>query len=316
MKYKLLLLILMPFSLMAARTNSFDSVQINNSLLFLGGTPGVNKVLTSDATGFYTPQSLVALEATMVTNITTTAPFLSISGQGTHTLAIAPVGTVITNGASPTFVNLTSTIFTGTTVTNGGSVFTASTAQFGANSSYVETHPGIQTYPNGFPYNAGVAFWPATSSGVGTNDFSLVIGGVTGGTSTISSGTNLAMTIGIPGGAGIYGTLGARTISTNSATGPLVMNVIFTNSTFQMARVKTAVVLANAIGSQSSVEGWAMGGGTTNRSIIQSTIGVSGTEIKMLGIDVPPGYLYMYTNTVSTPGASTVNNAYTSVLNE
>lgn len=61
MKLKLILVILfLPFLAMAVQTNVFDNVLIRNNFQFTGGTPGANKVLTSDASGKYTPQSLGA----------------------------------------------------------------------------------------------------------------------------------------------------------------------------------------------------------------------------------------------------------------
>lgn len=62
MNFKLLIaLIALPLSVMAQnRTNEFDNVLINRGLTFKGGTPGANRVLTSDAVGNYTPQVLPA----------------------------------------------------------------------------------------------------------------------------------------------------------------------------------------------------------------------------------------------------------------
>ena len=110
MNFKLLLaLSLIPFVALAQnRTNEFDNVLINRGITFKGGTPGANKVLTSDAAGNYTPQTITSLNGTIVTNVAlVSTPFIVMSGQGTPVLTITGVGTVVTNGASPTFVNLT-----------------------------------------------------------------------------------------------------------------------------------------------------------------------------------------------------------------
>lgn len=317
MKYKLLLfLFLLPFIANAANTNVFDRVLIRSTFQFSGGTPGLNKVLTSDAAGFYTPQSISALEATLVTNIVSSVPAISITGQGGHTITLNQVGTIITNGASPTFITLNATTFTGTTVTNGSSVFTSTTAQFGFNSSFVETHVGTtQTYPNGFNYNAGVVIFPVDSTGVISNNAPMVIGG-TGGISTISSGTNLTLNLNINSGAGVLNTQARYTTSTNSSSGPVVMNLVYTNNTIQRLRVSTGIVMPTAVASQSTVEFWAMGGGETNRSIIMTYAGVNGTATQTFGGTVQPTDLYMWTNTVSTPGASTLNNAFTRAVYE
>lgn len=57
MKFKLIILSLMlPLSAMGA-TNAFDNVLIKNNFVFTGGTPGAGKILTSDASGNYLPQT-------------------------------------------------------------------------------------------------------------------------------------------------------------------------------------------------------------------------------------------------------------------
>lgn len=69
MKLKLLILIMiLPFTLMAAQTNVSDNVLIRNNFQFTGGVVGSGKVLTSDAVGYWTPQSLMTLGAFAVTN--------------------------------------------------------------------------------------------------------------------------------------------------------------------------------------------------------------------------------------------------------
>lgn len=51
LKSILLSLLLVPTALFAA-TNAFDNVKVNQSILFLGGTPGAGKFITGDALGF------------------------------------------------------------------------------------------------------------------------------------------------------------------------------------------------------------------------------------------------------------------------
>lgn len=61
MKFKsILLALLFPLSLFGA-TNAFDNIKINTSLRFLGGTPALNEVLTSDGSGMATWQPLSAI---------------------------------------------------------------------------------------------------------------------------------------------------------------------------------------------------------------------------------------------------------------
>lgn len=92
MKLKLLIAVLLiPFSAFGVQTNVFDNVLIRNNFQFTGGTPGLNKVLTSDATGKYTPQSLIALDATIITNATSSGGTVTITGQGTHILNLESV---------------------------------------------------------------------------------------------------------------------------------------------------------------------------------------------------------------------------------
>ena len=318
MKLKLLLLLfLLPFVVNAAITNVNDNLLIRNNFQFTGGTPGLNKVLTSDASGFYVPQSILAIQSSLVTNIVSSVPAISITGQGGNTITLNQVGTIITNGASPTFITLNATTFTGTTVTNGSSVFTPTTAQYGFNSSFIETHVGTtQTYPNGMNYNAGVVTWPVDLTGVASNNVPLVVGG-TGGISSISSGTNLTMNLNVNSGAGVLNTQARYTTSTNSSSGPVVMNLVYTNNTIQRLRITTGVVMPTADATKNVVEFWVMGGGETNKNIVTTYGGVAISPVtQTFGGTVQPTDLYMWTNTVSTPGASTLNNAYTRAVYE
>lgn len=160
MKLKLFIAILLfPFLAIAANTNSFDNVLIKNNMQFTGGTPGANKVLTSDAVGYYTPQSLISLDATLLTNATSTggtvaitgqgthvlnlesvfptfgltnitivsAPYLVASGQGTRTITLTGQGTVVTNNSSPTLNALTVTSINGILPATIGTNITSST---------------------------------------------------------------------------------------------------------------------------------------------------------------------------------------------
>lgn len=69
MKLKLFFFImLLPFAAMAANTNVMDRVLIRSIFQFTGGTPSAGAVLTSDAAGFYTPQSLQSLGGFAYTN--------------------------------------------------------------------------------------------------------------------------------------------------------------------------------------------------------------------------------------------------------
>lgn len=103
MNFKLLIaLIALPLSVMAQnRTNEFDNVLINRGLTFKGGTPGLNKVLTSDAAGNYTPQTISAIDPTSLTNVTTSATGFSWTGQGTKVMDLGVnFAIIVTNGGT------------------------------------------------------------------------------------------------------------------------------------------------------------------------------------------------------------------------
>lgn len=102
MNFKLLIIaiIALPLSIMAQnRTNEFDNVLIKRGLTFKGGTPGANKVLTSDAAGNYTPQTLSAIDPNSLTNLANNVG-ISWTGQGTKVMTpVLDYAIILTNGA-------------------------------------------------------------------------------------------------------------------------------------------------------------------------------------------------------------------------
>lgn len=278
---------------------------------FLVGASYTNMALRGLLYNLPSAQASGALQNDGSGNLTWTA-------AGSGAAAVTNANNFFTSSSQNTFnaPTIMSNLTVIATTTNASSVFTATTAQFGFNSSFVETHVGLtQTYPNGFNYNAGVITFPVDLTGVTSNNVPLVVGG-TGGISTISSGTNLLLNLNINSGAGIFNTQARYTTSTNSSSGPVVMNLIYTNNTIQRLRITTGVVMPTAVGSQNTVEFWAMGAGETNKNIIMTYAGVNGSATQTFGGTLQPGDLFMWTNTVSTPGASSLNNAYTRAVYE
>lgn len=295
MKLKLLVIfLLLPLSLMAAQTNVNDNLLIKNNFQFIGGTPGLNKVLTSDASGFYTPQSLVALEASMITNVTTTAPFLLISGQGTHTLAIAPVGTVVTNNASPTFTGLT---------VNGNSTL-------GVNAASTFSTPGVTwTAVNGIVMNGGVLAFPATTAGTVTNGAAnnlyagQINGTASGGITTFGTSSDTNLVINGNNGAAFLFLKGRFTTSTNILGSVAVINTIYTNPTQQRADVKTGAIIP--VGG--SMQIWVASAGLTNKSIMSNPAATASWTNSTMEVMLDPGATLLYTNIV---GVSVLDNQY------
>lgn len=69
MKLKLLAAIfLFPFVAMAANTNVYDNVRINNNFQFLKAPVAVNNILVSDGAGYWTPTTIAVLSGFAYTN--------------------------------------------------------------------------------------------------------------------------------------------------------------------------------------------------------------------------------------------------------
>lgn len=210
------------------------------------------------------------------------------------------------------------------TITNAASIFTATTAQFGTNSAFVETHPGTtRTSANGYVENGGVQSVPATTAGNYTNGTAVAVylgtlqGSSAGGITTYGcqSDTNIVFN-GNSGAA--FGFIKARFTFTTNVLGSVgVVNTWFTNPTQQRARISVGVVLPTGVASQSQVQIWTANSGFTNKYIMTSPAGVSGTVTNNTPtVVVDPGGTIIITNTMTAAGAPVIDNTYSTTAYE
>lgn len=189
----------------------------------------------------------------------------------------------------------------------------------GANSGDTLTLNGITiTAPNGLNINSGMLAIPTvgvvTNSAAGSGFYtqntlfaSNVVVRTTDGTSTISSGTNLTMTITAGSGAGTLKLEGLFTTRTNTLTGTPVMDRWFTNNA-NRASVRTAVTLPTTLTTYSMVGFFTISGGVTNKSYMSSYAGLAATYTNSFGpFDVDPFAFYIWTNLNTTAGTPTID---------
>lgn len=251
---------------------------------------------------------------------------LSWTAAGSGAAAVTNANNFFTSASQQTFngyVTASNMTVIGT-ITNAASIFTATTAQFGTNSAFVEIHPGTtRTSANGYVENGGVQSVPATTAGNYTNGTAVAVylgtlqGSSAGGITTYGASADTNIVINGNNGAA-FGFIKARfTFATNVLGSVGVVNTVFTNPTQQRARVSVGVVLPTAVASQSQVQIWTANAGFTNKYIMTSPMGVIGTVTNSSPtVTIDPGGTLIVTNTMVTPGAPVLDNTYSTTAYE